>query len=110
MSGVHIALETGIHQMINIHCRCLRISILLFKRNDKKIKQDFTKKYTELQKDYITLITVRTSPFRRTITIIPLYTIALSYHKKITSMMIRRPADGMHLNITTFTRFNNLLS
>lgn len=50
MSGVHVALETGIHQMINIHCRYLRIYILLFKRNDKKIKQDFTKKYTELQK------------------------------------------------------------
>ena len=52
MSGVHIALETGIQQMINIHCGCLRIYILLFKRNDKRIKQEalYTKKYTELQK------------------------------------------------------------
>ena len=99
MSGVHIALETGIHQMINIHCGCLRIYILLFKRNDKRIKQEalYTKKYTELQKiQCTTLITVRTSPFRKTITIIPLYTIALIYQKNIASMMIRRPADGMH--------------
>lgn len=52
MSGVHIAVETGIHQMINIHCRCLKIYILLFKGNDKRIKQEalYTKKYTELQK------------------------------------------------------------
>ena len=98
MSGVHIAVETSIHQMINIHCRCLKIYILLFKRNDKRIKQEalYTKKYTELQKIVHTLITVRTSPFRKTITIIPLYTIALSYQKNIASMMIRRPADGMH--------------